>query len=61
MRNSFYVITGWLFLVAILVVTVSIRFMSPELTETQLFIKYWYVWLACIPAAVLAVKLVDKK
>lgn len=22
-----------------------LRFTNPELTETQLFLKYWYVWI----------------
>jgi hypothetical protein len=33
---------GTLFIVA-LVFWVSIRFMNPTLTETQLFLKFWYM------------------
>ena len=43
----------WLFGIAL--VWLVVRFAHPELTETQLFIEYWYLFLAAflLPGAVM--------
>lgn len=31
--------------VGIILSSIPIRFTNPELTETQLFLKFWWIWL----------------
>jgi len=40
----------------VLIVTVSVvlRFKNPELTETQLFLKFWKLWTCLIVLALVA-------
>ncbi|MES0444941.1 MAG: hypothetical protein ABUJ92_00210 [Desulfobacterales bacterium] len=55
------IIAGYLaFLVGIISVFVP-RFAHPELTETQLFIEYWDVFLCGVAWCILGFVLLDKK
>ena len=48
-------IVGWISIVLIAIITIStilVRFVFPELTETQLFLKTWWIF---IPLAFCAV------
>ena len=53
------IIVGSLFVLAA-ITGVYVRFAHPDLTETQLLIDFWYVWL-CIVMAVMAVAILLKR
>ena len=40
--------------IAALIATTYIRFSHPGLTETQLFLNYWYVWVSIVIVFVIA-------
>jgi hypothetical protein len=37
----------------------GIRFIHSYLTETELFFKFWYVWLFCVISIVIALKSIE--
>jgi hypothetical protein len=37
----------------------SIRFIHSHLTETELFFKFWYVWLFCVIGIVITLKSIE--
>lgn len=39
---------------------IYVRFANPDLTETQLFIDFWYVWLCMVMAVIAAATLLRK-
>jgi len=41
-------------------ITCSIRFLNPKLTETELFLNYWYMIPINIVLGVLVIRLFDK-
>lgn len=53
------IVIGSLFTLAALT-GVYVRFTHPDLTETQLFIDFWYVWL-CTVMLVMAAAILLKK
>lgn len=53
------IVIGSLFTLAALT-GVYVRFANPELTETQLFIDFWYVWLCMVMAVIVAATLLRK-
>jgi hypothetical protein len=53
--NNLKEVTFWLSLLIIfliLVGTTTIRFNFPELTETQLFLKFWWVFIPLVVCAI---------
>lgn len=53
------IVIGSLFALATLT-GVYVRFAHPDLTETQLFIDFWYVWLCMVMAVIAAATLLRK-
>ena len=53
------IVIGSLFALAALT-GVYVRFANPELTETQLLIDFWYVWLCMVMAVIAAATLLRK-
>ena len=44
--NKIKIIVGWISIVLMVIIAIStivVRFMFPELTETQLFLKMWWI------------------
>lgn len=52
-------IIGSLFVFAV-ATGVYVRFLHPDLTETQLLIDFWYVWL-CMITAVMSIAILLRK
>ena len=48
MINKIISVFGWMLLISTLPISVYIRFSHPELTETQLFVEFWRVWVTCV-------------
>lgn len=53
------IVIGSLFALAVLT-GVYVRFTNPELTETQLLIDFWYVWLCMVLFVIAAATLLRK-
>ena len=53
------IIIGSLFALAA-ITGVYVRFSHPDLTETQLFIDFWYVWLCMVMFVIAAATLLRK-
>lgn len=53
------IVIGSLFALAALT-GIYVRFANPDLTETQLFIDFWYVWLCMVMAVIAAATLLRK-
>ena len=47
-------IIGYGLLLAMIGTGIYVRFSHPELTETQLFIEFWYVWMLMIATVFVA-------
>lgn len=47
--------------VALLVVVLAVRMSNPELTETQLFFAFWWLWLAIVGVALVTLYLVRER
>lgn len=43
----------WIFFIMVLVIGLSVRFLNPHLTETELLIEFWYIWILFIVGAIL--------
>ena len=41
------------FCILMVILIFAIRILNPELTETQLFLQYWYVWLMIVLSSIL--------
>ncbi len=49
--NKIKNIVGWISIVLIVLIAIStivVRFMFPELTETQLFLKMWWIFILLV-------------
>ena len=51
---------GYLLGIVAFAASIYVRFANPELTETQLFIDFWYVWLCMVMAVIAAATLLRK-
>jgi hypothetical protein len=40
-------------------IILGIRFIHSHLTETELFFKFWYVWLFCVTSIVITLKSIE--
>lgn len=48
---------GILFIISGAILTISIRFYNIDMTETRLFITYWFEWLALFFLMLIGLKL----
>jgi len=35
-----------------------VRFSNPEMTETQLFLNFWYIWIAITFGVIILIKII---
>jgi hypothetical protein len=46
-------------LIIVTCIIFSIRFIYSHLTETELFFKFWYVWLFCVTSIAITLKSIE--
>lgn len=53
--------TGYALIIAAIGATIYVRLSHPDMTETRLFIDFWYVWLAVVAVVFAGIWLLGRK